>query len=568
MAEMTLDQQKAIAMASARMRAAQAEETPQQNSLYNDVKDTVVDTAAGLGTGVGQVALGAQKYLGKFANVIGADTVGNWLVNDAEQGRAKLTNELAPYKERSPIAAGGGEIGGNILATLPVGGVLAKIPQWLSKIPILASQTPKLNAAANALSTGGFTTGNNLVNATRGAKALDMGTRIVMGGGVGGVSAGLASDNAGTGALIGGLLPPAVAGVGKVARAAGRVVNGPVVAPSVQQAVKSAHDLGYVIPPSQAKPTLINRTLEGFSGKLTTAQNASAMNQPVTNALAQKAIGATELSEAGLHQVRALANKAYDELGGVGKFVSDDAFVGALDNAGASTAAMQKNFPELVNNEVDTLIKGLKSRGEFEAQPTIEAIKQFRANAAGNKVGNDPAKKALGKAQNKIASALEDLIDRNLQQTGQGVLLNNYRAARQTLAKVYDVEKAMNKGSGNIDAAKLANSLGKGRPLTGELRDIAEFASRFPKATQTVDKMGSLPQTSPLDWIPAGALSAGTGNPLMMASLLARPTARKVVLSSSVQNRLAKQSGARKLPKIGPGIQGLLYRGTPVSTSR
>ena len=540
--------------------------TSRANELAN-LKDTAVDSFAALGKGVGDVGLGAQKYLGKYANAIGADKVGNWLTNDAEQGKKKLAAELAPHKARSPIATGVTEIGGNVIATLPVGGILAKAPQALAKLPMLASQAPKLNAAANALRTGGFTTGLPKAT-TRAGKVGQMALRSGAGAAVGGVSAELANGEGGTGALIGGMLPPALAGAHYAARGVGRVINGPPVEPAVQQAVKSARDMGYVIPPSQAKPTLLNRTLEGFSGKLTTAQNASAMNQSITNRLAQKAIGAPELSEAGLHQVRAAANQAYDELGGVGKFVADDSFTKALDNAGASTAALQKNFPELVNNEVDTLINGLKSRGEFEAQPTIEAIKQFRASAAGNKASQDPAKKALGRTQNKIANALEDLIDRNLQQTGQTALLNNYRSARQTLAKVYDVEKAMNKGSGNVDANKLANALAKGRPLTGELRDIAQFASRFPKANQTVDKMGGLPQTSPLDWIPAAAMSMGTGNPLMMAGVAARPAARSAALSRPVQNRLAKPVGVKRLPKIDPEIQGLLYRATPVATAR
>lgn len=530
------------------------------------MKDTAVDTLAGIGTGVGQVGLGAQKYLGKYAKAIGADTVGDWLMNDAEQGREKLAGELAPHKARSPIAAGAGEIGGNIVATLPVGGGLAKVPQALSKLPMLASQAPKLNAAATALRTGGFRTGLPAATTTAG-KVGQMALRSGAGAAVGGASAGLVNeDSAGMGALIGGALPPGLKALGMAGGAAKRVIS-PAVPEQTRKAVESARGAGYVIPPSQAKPTFTNRLLEGIGGKLTTAQNASAKNQQITNTLAQKAIGAPELSEAGLHQVRTAANQAYDELGSVGKFVADDSFTKALDNAGASTAALQKNFPELVNNEVDTLISGLKSRGEFDAQPMIEAIKQFRSSAAGNKASQDPAKKALGRTQNKIASALEDLIDRNLQQTGQTALLNNYRSARQTLAKVYDVEKAMNKGSGNVDAVKLANALAKGRPLTGELKDVAEFASRFPKAVQTVDKMGSLPQTSPLDWIAALTGSAATGNLLPMAGLMVRPAARGAALSGVVQNRLASPQNPSTIGNLlmNPKAQQLMYRSAPVT---
>jgi hypothetical protein len=48
---------------------------------------------------------------------------------------------------------------------------------------------------------------------------------------------------------------------------------------------------GYALPPSQIAPTLPNRVLEGFAGKLTTAQQASAKNQNVTNTLIKREIG-------------------------------------------------------------------------------------------------------------------------------------------------------------------------------------------------------------------------------------------------------------------------------------
>lgn len=304
--------------------------------------------------------------------------------------------------------------------------------------------------------------------------------------------------------------------------------------------VSRAQEAGYVIPPSQARPTTTNRAIEGFAGKVSTAQNASARNQPITNELARKAIGAADLSPQGISQVRQAANSAYDELGKVGAFKADANFAQALDSAGASSAALRKNFPELVNSEIDSVVNGLKSRSQFDAQPTIEAIKQFRASGSANRISTDPAKKALGQAQNKIAAALEDMIERNLMQTGDTALLNNYRNARQTLAKTYSVEKALNPATGGIDAAKLAAELKKGKPLSGELKTIAEFALNFPKAAQRIEGMGSLPQISPLDFGAMGLMSAATTNPAMMAGVLARPAARKLALSPMIQNSLGR----------------------------
>lgn len=561
------DAARAFAAEIVKARAAEAPKASAEKASDSSMKAF----GAGLGKGFGQVALNAQKFAGKGLDAVGLDSAGQWLVNDADKGMKKLEGELAPYKAQSPIAAGAGEFGGNIIATLPVGGVLAKGVRAVA---------PGAVGLSNALATGGMRAGVPAV-AAPGANLLrraavaapNMLTRMVGGGATGTVAAGLINpEEAATGGVIGAALPPVVAGAGKIGHAVGQRFAATQVPESVRASVEAARNAGYVIPPSQAKPTMVNKALEGFAGKITTAQNASAKNQAVTNSLVKKAIGAKDLTPEALAEVRNAANAAYDELGRVGAFQTDDAFRESLKNAGSISAQMRKDFPELVNKEVDDLVEGLSGRGEFDAQSAIEAIKQFRFSGSSNRAAQDPAKKALGKAQMKIAGALEDLIDRNLQATGAQDLLTNYRAARQTLAKVYDVEKALNTASGNIDAKKLGAALAKGRPLTGELRDVAEFANQFPKAAQMTERMGSLPQVSPLDFGALGTMSALTSNPLLMAGVLARPAARSLVLSNAVQNRLATQPAAQnRLMELlsNPAAEQLLYRSAPaVAASR
>lgn len=519
-------------------------------------------TLSKIGQGVGNLAAGAVRGAGS----IGATILAPYdIAKDALAGKG-LTLE-SNNQRRADMDAGlqslgaqpdsmlykGGKLAGEIAGTAGAGGLMAR---GLAAVPKVAAVAPNLlQAIKSSGMTAGTTTGlsNVLTRAAGGAIA-------------GGAQAGLIDPrDAGTGAVIGGALPPALMALGAAGKAIGRTISGPAVASELRQTVTSARDAGYVIPPSQVKPSLVNRALEGFSGKITTAQNASARNQPITNELAKKAIGAADLSPSGIAQVRQQANSAYDALGQSGAFQADAGFAQALDKAGASTAELRKNFPELVNGQVDDLVNGLKSRSSFDAQPTIEAIKQFRSNASGNRISTDPAKKALGKAQSSIANALEDLIDRNLQASGNTGLLDSYRAARQTLAKTYDVEKALNSASGNVDANKLAQIFKKGRPMTGDLRTIAEFAAQFPKAAQTVEKMGSLPQISPLDFGAMGAISAATANPMMMTGILARPAARAAVLSGPVQNRLAAQPGRNALMSLlsNPAVEQSIYRSAP-----
>jgi hypothetical protein len=425
----------------------------------------------------------------------------------------------------------GTEVAGSLGAGSAVGGAMRGLPM-LSKL-------------APAVESAGATGGNML-------------TRVAGGAISGGATAGLVDPSqAKDGAVIGGALPPALKVLGEAGRMTGRALSGPAQSPQLAASVKAARDVGYVIPPTQAKPTLGNRLLEGLAGKISTAQNASAMNAEVTNALAKKAIGAKDLSAEGLQTVRTLANQGYDDLAGVGTFQVDGAFRKALEGL------QPKTLPGTKNADVSELIDALKVQQSFDAQETINTLKQLRFDGFANKAQMDPTKKALGNAQISIAKEMESLIERNLEKLGQPELLKNFRDSRQLLAKVHTVDKALNKESGNIDASVLKRALEKGKPLSGELKTIAEFASRFPKASQSVERMGSLPQTSPLDWAASGAIAAGTANPMGLLGVAARPLARGAALSSPVQNRLL-QSDPELLELLSsPDLQAAVGRAAP-----
>jgi hypothetical protein len=157
---------------------------------------------AGLGSGVGNVALGAQNLVGMGLEKLGAQSAGQWLQKDAAMGKEKLKGEVAPYKEANPMTTGGGELAAEIGATLPVGGALAK---GASMVPGLAQKAPAL---VEALRTGGMGGGN-------------LAARMAGGAATGGASAALINhEDAGMGAGVGTVLSvagPIVRGVGNMA---------------------------------------------------------------------------------------------------------------------------------------------------------------------------------------------------------------------------------------------------------------------------------------------------------------------------------------------------------------
>lgn len=221
-----------------RLRLEKENETKQAK----DAPGYTTTALASAGAGLGGVALGAQSLIGKGIKSIGGDTVGDWLVNDAAYGKKKLAGELAPYAEENPNTAAVGKVAGEIIGTLPVGGVLGKGVGMIA--PHIGRAAPAANALAQSLRTGGFTTG---------VKAGEVGSGVaanVLLRGLGGAGSGAASmalldpEHVGTGAFIGGALPVAAQGFGGLAGMIGRGVRSVNRPAENKLAAKLADSLG------------------------------------------------------------------------------------------------------------------------------------------------------------------------------------------------------------------------------------------------------------------------------------------------------------------------------------
>lgn len=515
--------------------------------------------------GAGNIVAGALRGAGSIGATIVAP---GDMLNDALSGKGLSLESNRERRRDMDLALQGmgadpdsllykgGKLTGEIAGTAGAGGMIANAVGRVA--PAVALANPN---ALNAIRTAGMSAGS----ATGIANPL---LRAAGGAINGAVSAGMVNpEEAVTGATIGAVLPGALQVAGKAGSAIGRVLRGPEQAPDVAQAIQAARASGYVIPPTQARPTLANRLIEGFSGKISTAQNASAKNQAVTNANAAAALGLpadTTITPTVLDQVRKTAGQAYDAVASSGTIAPTPAYDAALNNIAAPFVKAAQGFPGARPNPVIAVIDELRSP-QFDAASAVEKIKELRGFADTAYAGGD---KQLGKAYKSAAGALEDAIDTHLQAIGaQPGLLQGFRDARQTIAKTYSVESALNKTTGTVDARKLANQLQRGKPLSGELRDSAEFASRFPKASQTPEAMGSRPQTSPLDWGLGAAMAVGTANPLMLASAAARPAARSLALSPTVQNRLLQRPSQFTGLGVPDPLLRLGYQAAPLAGS-
>ncbi len=449
---------------------------------------------------------------------------------------------------------------------------------------------------ANALTRAGVAgVAPNLVQAVRTA-GMSAGSATgvanpllrVAGGAInGGVSAGLVDPRqAATGAATGAILPAALQAAGAAGKAIGGAMRGPEQAPEVAQAVQAARDAGYVIPPTQARASLGNRLLEGFSGKLTTAQNASAKNQAVTNAKAATAIGLPEnatITPEVLDAVRSEAGQAYKAVSQLGAFDATGAKMPASVNVSRTPANTLMGRPETATVDSGEVVRAWRQANadatafyrQYARDANPETLTKAKAAASEAQQLDDFLVKQVEQTQKAAPGRLiadlaagridqQTFLKRSLELGQQGDLAQNLKDAKVRIAKTYSVEDALNPATGTIDAKKLAKQLQKGKPLSGELKDIAEFSGRFPKASQAVESMGSLPQTSPIDWGAAAGLSAVTSNPLMLATAMARPAARAAALSPMVQNRLVQQPAGNALQRLSNAdLDQILYRAAP-----
>lgn len=538
--------------------------TPGQAAL-GAAGQAVTDLGAGLVRGAGSigstlVAPGdwlADKMMGDRGRNLSGLVTGEQPMTRNQERRAKIDEGLRSLVGARPesIQYGAGKIGGEIAGTLGVGGTLGNL---------VGRALPTAAPLAEAVTTGGFRAGGM----TGPAGIL---TRAAGGALTGGASAGLVDpEQAGMGAVIGGALPPVAMAAGKLGGGIRNVISGPAVPEQKRAVVEAAREAGFVIPPTQARPTIVNRMLEGTAGKISTQQNASLRNQEVTNRLVAQDLGLpadVPITPESLQIIRRNAGNAYQAVAETGTVVPGKAYTDAIDKLSAPFLKSAKDFPQSKIPEVVSKLDELKS-SQFDASSAITKIGEMRELADEAYRAGRPS---VGKAYKGAAQALEDAIDQHLKDIqAPGEILDGFRNARTTIAKTYTVEKALNKTTGTIDARKLAAELQKGKPITGGARQAAQFASEFPTAAQVPERMGSLPQTSPLDVATAGVLGGTTGRPsAVLGALLGRPVARGIALSGPVQNRLANapSQGIIDLLQNDPQTAQLLLRSIPVAAS-
>jgi hypothetical protein len=351
-------------------------------------------------------------------------------------------------------------------------------------------------------------------------------------------------------------------GIGAVASKLTDARTASLVAQQAQNAVrdstlKAAQTAGYVLPPSQVSPTVTNRVLEGFAGKLTTAQQASTKNQSVTNRIVRKDLQLPEDAPLTFETMQAIRTEAakvgYEPVRQFGKITADPDYARNLMEFAAKYDKSHGGMASLRNPEVEQILKDA-SRKEFDSQNVVELMRNLREQGFANKsFGTNARDKALGGAQIDIANAIENLTERNLAAAGMPDALNAFRDARKLMAKTFTAQKAINPATGNIDASKIGAMFKKDKPLSGGMREIGRTAAAFPAATKEITT--SMPGLSPLDYV-GGMLTGSAAGPAGLAATFSRPIVRSGILSGAYQKAMVNPQ-SYEMGLLGRGAKNL-----------
>jgi hypothetical protein len=352
---------------------------------------------------------------------------------------------------------------------------------------------------------------------------------------------GAGAVRAGTSMIVGGKLPtpqisnPAPAGFTKPMQDAVR-----------QSTLKNSQSAGYVVPPATTNPTIANKMLESLGGKIATAQDAATRNQDVTNTLAKRAIGLAEdapLTQESLSAIRGEAGDAYKVLRSVGTTAIDDATAKSLDAIASKFTGSKLKEALGAGTDIPKIVQAIKEE-PFTGDTAVDAIDLLRGKAD---VAYRNGDKELGKAYKSLSKSIEDLMEKQL----SGDALKNFRDSRQLIAKTHSVEGAFNPATGNVAATKLAAQLTKKKPLSGDLKTIAQFGQAFPKAAQQITDSGSVRNT---DVIMGAGASGLSKEPWWLMYPFVRQAARAALLSKQGQKLAVTGPSGQISPEIAMAL--------------
>ena len=221
------------------------------------------------------------------------------------------------------------------------------------------------------------------------------------------------------------------------------------------------------------------------------------VNQPRVTEIAKNELGidsTTSLTSDSYKQARANLAAPYDEVRKLPTMVADETTIKNLNDLRRNENLLgDKGAAKKVNKEIDKAIASMQQG--LTGSDLLDSVRNLRAEAkqAYKNPSAKPKDIAAADANLAIANQLESMIESNITNPK---LLDQFRDARQKMARSYVYEEATNFNTGQVDAAKLARITAKDNALTGDIKSIGVIAGNNPEAftTQVASKFVSVPR--------------------------------------------------------------------------
>ena len=278
---------------------------------------------------------------------------------------------------------------------------------------------------------------------------------------------------------------------GRERRSAESYANAPQL-----DAAAEAQRLKIALNPADIDPSVSTRFLSAAAGPRGPEALALA-NKPRVTEIAKTELGlgpTTSLTSEAYSTARANLAKPYDEVRKLPTMVADETALKNLNDLRKNDKLIGgEGVAKKVNKLVDDAVA--KTQAGLTGAEVLENVRALRADAKkiyGNQNAT-PKQVAVADANLAIANQLESMIESNITNPK---LLDQFRDARQKMARTYVYEGATDFNTGMVDVSKLARITSKDNALTGDIAALGKIAGNFPDVftTTAASKFYDLPR--------------------------------------------------------------------------
>jgi hypothetical protein len=188
-------------------------------------------------------------------------------------------------------------------------------------------------------------------------------------------------------------------------------------------------------------------------------------------------------SKVAFDKARAQVAKPYEEVKNLPIQQADDAMIQRLESIRSDLDVIgAKEYAPSINKIVDDAIE--KTQTGLTGEKLLKSISVLRERARKTYNNKAATTEALDIADTnlKVATELESMIDNSI---FNPKLLQQYRDARQKMARIYTYEGATDINTGMIDVDKLARITSKNSNLTGDIASLGKIAGNYPESFST-----------------------------------------------------------------------------------